>query len=98
MFFLSKKLTKLVLTRDLSCWWVLVNQSAAQWKASCSSFKLPNVRKDDYQIIGSHYVACMGVNIGALQIKGWWESNINAWFQFMYSQKWNCGVQGPCYL
>jgi len=26
----------------------------------------------------------------ALQMKGWWESNINVWFRFMYSQKWNC--------
>ncbi len=25
-----------------------------------------------------------------LQVKGWWESNINVWFPFMYSQKWNC--------
>ncbi len=27
------------------------------------------------------------------QIKGRWESNINAWFPFMYSQKWNCYFQ-----
>ncbi len=26
----------------------------------------------------------------ALQMKGWWESNINVRFPFMYSQKWNC--------
>ncbi len=25
-----------------------------------------------------------------LQMKGWWESNINVWFPFMYSHKWNC--------
>jgi len=25
-----------------------------------------------------------------LQIKGWWESNINVWIPLMYSQKWNC--------
>ncbi len=25
-----------------------------------------------------------------LQMKGRWESNINGWFQFMYSQKLNC--------
>ncbi len=25
-----------------------------------------------------------------LQIKGWWESDINFWFPFMYSQKRNC--------
>ncbi len=24
------------------------------------------------------------------QMKGRWGSNINMWFQFMYSQKWNC--------
>ncbi len=24
-----------------------------------------------------------------LQIKGRWKSNINVWFRFMYSQKWN---------
>ncbi len=27
-----------------------------------------------------------------LQMKGRWESNINAWFPFMYSQIWNCAV------
>jgi hypothetical protein len=27
-----------------------------------------------------------------LQMKGWLESNINVWFQFMYSQKWNCAA------
>ncbi len=25
-----------------------------------------------------------------LQMKGPWESNINVWFRFMHSQKWNC--------
>ncbi len=29
----------------------------------------------------------------ALQMKGRWESNINVWFPFMYSQKWNCSFQ-----
>ncbi len=28
-----------------------------------------------------------------LQMKGWWESNINVWFPFMYSQKWTCYFQ-----
>ncbi len=28
-----------------------------------------------------------------LQRKGRWESNINVWFPFMYSQKWNCYLQ-----
>ncbi len=27
------------------------------------------------------------------QMKGRWESNINVWFPFMYSQKWNCYFQ-----
>ncbi len=31
--------------------------------------------------------------IYALQMKGRWESNINVWFPFMYSQKWNCYFQ-----
>ncbi len=25
-------------------------------------------------------------------MKGRWESNINVWFRFMYSQKWNCAA------
>jgi hypothetical protein len=25
-------------------------------------------------------------------MKGRWESNINVWFPFMYSQKWNCAA------
>jgi hypothetical protein len=28
-----------------------------------------------------------------LQMKGRWESNINGWFIFIYSQKWNCYFQ-----
>ncbi len=28
-----------------------------------------------------------------LQMKGRWESNINVWFPFMYSQKWSCFFQ-----
>ncbi len=27
-----------------------------------------------------------------LQMKGRWETNINVWFPFMYSQKWNCAA------
>jgi hypothetical protein len=27
-----------------------------------------------------------------LQMRGRWESNINVWFRFMYSQKWNCAA------
>ncbi len=27
-----------------------------------------------------------------LQVKGQWKSNINVWFRFMYSQKWDCSV------
>ncbi len=30
---------------------------------------------------------------GSLQMKGRWKSNINVWFPFMYSQKWNCYLQ-----
>ncbi len=29
----------------------------------------------------------------SLQMKGRWKSNINVWFPFMYSQKWNCVFQ-----
>jgi hypothetical protein len=28
----------------------------------------------------------------ALQMKGRWESNINGWIPFIYSQKWNCAA------
>ncbi len=28
----------------------------------------------------------------ARQMKGQWESNINVWFPFKYSQKWNCAA------
>ncbi len=31
--------------------------------------------------------------VGALQMKGYWEFNINVWFPFMYSPKWNCYFQ-----
>jgi hypothetical protein len=27
-----------------------------------------------------------------LQMKAWWESNINDWFRFMHTQKWNCAA------
>ncbi len=32
-------------------------------------------------------------SVTTLQIKGRWESNINVWFLFMYSQKWSCYFQ-----
>ncbi len=32
-------------------------------------------------------------SLSTLQMKGWWESNINAWFPFIYSHKWNCYFQ-----
>ncbi len=28
----------------------------------------------------------------SMQMKGQWESNINVWFRFMYSQKWKCAA------
>jgi hypothetical protein len=31
-------------------------------------------------------------NCSTLQMKGRWESNINVWFSFMNSQKWNCAA------
>ncbi len=31
-------------------------------------------------------------DISALKMKGRWESNINDWFLFRYSQKWNCAA------
>ncbi len=34
----------------------------------------------------------------ALQMKDRWESNINIWFLFMYSQKWNCYFQNRIIL
>ncbi len=36
---------------------------------------------------------CYGPSLYILQIKGRWESNINFWFPFMYSQKGNCYFQ-----
>jgi hypothetical protein len=30
--------------------------------------------------------------IATLQMKSRWESNINVWLRFMYSQKWNCAA------
>ncbi len=38
-----------------------------------------------------HSVLCHSVTT-TLQMKGWWESDINVWFRFMYSQKWNCAA------
>ncbi len=37
--------------------------------------------------------AALTVTHLALQMKGRWESNINVWLPFMYSQKWNCYYQ-----
>ncbi len=33
------------------------------------------------------------ISASTLQMKGRWESNINVWFPFMYSQNWNCYFQ-----
>ncbi len=38
-------------------------------------------------------IAHRGNGSHSLQRKGRWESNINVWFPFMYSQKWNCYFQ-----
>jgi hypothetical protein len=38
---------------------------------------------------GGQKVKCELTVEPALQMKGRWESNINVWFPFMYSQKWN---------
>ncbi len=32
------------------------------------------------------------VLVPTLQMKGRWESNLNVWFRFTYSQKWNCAT------
>ena len=42
-----------------------------------------------YYCIPQYYTA----KIHALQMTGRWKSNINVWFLFMYSQKWNCYFQ-----
>ncbi len=42
-----------------------------------------------YLYSGGQKVKCELTVEPALQMKGRWESNINIWFPFMYSQKWN---------
>ncbi len=39
-----------------------------------------------------HHIFLTVVPLITLQMKGQWESNINVWFPFMYSQKWNCAA------
>ncbi len=58
----------------------------AQWRHFANS-----------QFCSSHMLAALcapqhrgGAYSAALQMRGWWESNINVWFPFMYSRKWNC--------
>jgi hypothetical protein len=41
---------------------------------------------------GGHAGGETGGSEGILQMKGLWESNINVWFPFMYSQKLNCAA------
>jgi hypothetical protein len=44
----------------------------------------------DYEQNGAALPQRNNVKDPALQMKGRWESNINVWFRFMYSQKWTC--------
>ncbi len=40
------------------------------------------------------FIVILALSLTAvLQMKSQWESNINVWFPFMYSQKWNCYFQ-----
>jgi hypothetical protein len=36
---------------------------------------------------------CLSMDVCTAQMKGRWESNLNVWFPFMYSQKWKCYFQ-----
>jgi hypothetical protein len=46
-----------------------------------------------YQVTFLHsHTSFMYTMATTLQMKGRWESNINVWFQFMFSQKWNCAA------
>ncbi len=68
-------------------------RSFRQWRYSS---QLKNVQQRvSERSLG--YVVCVlpifKVWQGTLQMKDRWESNINVWFPFMYSLKWNCYVQ-----
>ncbi len=60
------------------CWWCL-----AWWPRSAPCSSLPPV-----QITDNYFL----YHLLTLQMKGWWESNINVCFLFMYSQKLNCAA------
>ncbi len=53
-------------------------------------YKITNKKNCKHLCRSSNFVA---YRVPTLHMKGWWESNINVWFPFMYSQKWNCYFQ-----
>ncbi len=55
----------------------------------CITFSMLTGSRDSISLQRQHSVGLVDV-CNALQMKGRWESNINVWFRFMYSQKWNC--------
>ena len=45
-----------------------------------------------YKAHSKHTLKIIMSMLSTLQMKSWWQSNINVWFLFMYSQKWNCAA------
>ncbi len=74
-------LSRMITFSKLLCWWEPKIHSLAFW------IRFSRWCKWNDSPIGSK---CGWTEVSTLQMKGRWEFNINVWFRFMYSQKWNC--------
>jgi hypothetical protein len=63
-----------------------------QYHHAQDSFYCVSLHNCTSLFLSLHCTECT-IQIYTLQRKGGWESNINVWFPFMYSQKWNCYFQ-----
>jgi hypothetical protein len=73
---------KLKLSRDSLTGWIFV------WQKRSSEFPYSSLA-----IYSSFYTPLDAEKYTApLQMKSRWETNINVWFPFMYSQNWNCAA------
>ncbi len=76
------------LRKKILCWYNSCVENTLSYTIKKISLKF----NFSFLLIMSHPQSGKALSYTTLQIKGRWESNINVWFRFIYSQKWNCAA------
>jgi hypothetical protein len=100
--FLFLNLFTIILFHVRTLWLVVSNRIAFVWGGTVddifgkyqSKARLfeAEIKAGQQQILHYKLQSCKIIRVdfwATLQMKSWWESNINVWFPFMFSQKWN---------